>query len=72
MIIDPRIEPPLVLEFDVATTYPSFQATVNPAGTLEDFYKFITTPSPERERFILSLSSNIYKADSRSIINLKS
>jgi hypothetical protein len=68
MVIDPRTEPPHILEFDVVTTYLSYLATINSAGTMEDFYRFITVPSVRRERFILSLQGVIYKADDRSII----
>jgi hypothetical protein len=67
MIIDPRIEPPTVFEFDTQA-YQKYIYTVNIAGTLDDFYKFITVPSPKRERFILSLTETVYKADNHSII----
>jgi hypothetical protein len=72
MIVPPRIEPPLILEFEVDKTYIKYTASVNPAGTVSDYYRFITTPSPERERFILSLSRTLLKADSHSIIELLS
>jgi hypothetical protein len=72
MIVDPRLEPQLVLEIDGKTAYSSYKVTVSVAGTFDDFYKFITTPSPQRERFIISLSRTVCKADEQSIIELLS
>jgi hypothetical protein len=72
MIIPPRTEPPIIWEYDVSTSFPKYTATVNPAGLLNDYYEFITSPSAERERFVLSLTKNIYKIDNQSVIELLS
>jgi hypothetical protein len=67
MINKLRTEPPLVLEFEMSA-YSAYTAFVDPAATVEDFYRFITSPSPRRERFILSLSRTVHKADEHSVI----
>jgi hypothetical protein len=67
MIIELHTEPPHILEYD-ASAYSKYTASVDPAATLEDYYKFITAPSPQRARFTHTLSSTTYKADSQSVI----
>jgi hypothetical protein len=68
MIIRPRLEPPLCHDIDISLTYQKYLAYIDASGSLSDYYKFITTPSPARERFILALDRALYKADSHSII----
>jgi hypothetical protein len=70
MIIDTRTEPVQISEIDTTDTYYIYVSLIDTAGTKDDYYDFITTPSPERTRFLLKLQKTIQTADNQSIITL--
>jgi hypothetical protein len=69
MIIPSRTEPVIITEIDTTRIYIAYTSIV-PQATMDDLFVFLTTPSPERTRFLAQQYRTVRTANALSIIEL--